>query len=199
MDREGLLPHRRLRRRPRRARRCWPGSPASCGSPTSPPSSGSRWCPRTTRPAWTWPIPRTAVSKIFKLHRDTVFADFARRGGGGGPGLGAHRARHRRVLVPVHLQDGRRLGPALAPGLLVLPLRAGAPRRRRLAGRDGGDAAQRVPARPAGVAHRAGAHATSRTAGPAPTTATSRSSTTTCAPRSRCSWTRATCWSSTAT
>ena len=80
------------------------------------------------------------MSKIFKLHRDPVFADFAHSATVVAPRLRADRPRHRRVLVPVHLQDSRCLGAALAPGLLLLPVRAGATRRRRVAGRDRGDA-----------------------------------------------------------
>ena len=74
--------------------------------------------------------PEDGVSKIFKLHRDTVFADFAHSAEVVDLVSRAHRARHRRLPVAVHLQDGRRLGPALAPGLLLLPVRAGAARRR---------------------------------------------------------------------
>ena len=80
----------------------------------------------------------------------------------GRPGRRVDRARHRRLPVAVHLQDVGRLGPALAPGLLLFPLRAGPARGGRLAGRDRGHAGQRMPARAARLADRAGAHARPR-------------------------------------
>ena len=45
------------------------------------------------------------MSKIFKLHRDGVFADFAHSAAVVDTVVGADRARHRRLPVPVHLQD----------------------------------------------------------------------------------------------
>ena len=73
-----------------------------------------------------------------------------------GPRGRPDRARSRLLPLAVHLQEPGRMGTAVAPGQLLLPVRARAAGDRRLARRDGGDARERLPARAARVAPRAG-------------------------------------------
>ena len=97
------------------------------------------------------------MSKIFRLARDPVvprLRDPARRDR---HRRRPHRHRRSRLLPePVHLQEPGRVGPTLAPGLVLLPVRPASARRRPVAGRDRGHARQRLPARRARIAHRAG-------------------------------------------
>ena len=67
--------------------------------------------------------------------------------------------RGRLLLQPVHLQEPGRVGPALAPGLVLLPLRATPADRRPVAGGHRGHARERMPARARRVERRARARA----------------------------------------
>ena len=115
------------------------------------------------------------------------------------PGRRPRRPAARLLPLAVHLQEPGRVGPALAPGQLVLPVRAGPADHRRVARRHAGHPRERVPARAARVAPRAGARARARPAPRRQLRLRRDRRPRHDAGRSRCSWTRATCCSSTAT
>ena len=72
-------------------------------------------------------LPEQLASKIFKLHRDSVFEEFSRDPDVLDLVVRAPRPEARLLPLPVHLQEPRRLGPALAPGLLLLPVHPARP------------------------------------------------------------------------
>ena len=109
------------------------------------------------------------------------------------------RAAARLLPLAVHLQEPRRVGSAVAPGQLVLPVRAGPTDHRRLARRHPGHPRERLPPRAAGIPPRAGARARARPAARRELRLRRDRRPRHGRGRSRCSWIRATCCCSTAT
>ena len=143
--------------------------------------------------------PEELASKVFKLHRRGVFEAFSRRADVLDRRRRPDRPAARLLPVAVHLQEPGRVGPAVAPGQLLLPVRAGPADHRRVAGRHRGHPRERLPARAARIAPRAGARARAR---PAPRRQLRlRRDRRPRHGRRRCpcSWTPATCCCSTAT
>ena len=158
----------------------------SAGAPPPARASVTRsWIPSATR-GRVRPSPRTSgLEGLHPAHGDPVFGAFARDPAAARRRRRAPRPRRRLLPLAVHLQEPGGDRPAVAPGLAVLPVRAGPPGRH-LARGDRRDTDERaaVGAARARTANRC--TSTCRTSDPKRTSGTRRSSTWTSPAPSRC-------------